>query len=120
MVKPIGVVAMLILLASGPALAGEKLFTKNIQFWGVTNTGNIYLETKRGEQYIASIKHCPINTLKNTHHSPAVAIENMRNPRAWFDNDHWFDDTGTALRRFVISDGLKGRLECVTDKVAQI
>ena len=60
MVKPMGVVAMLILLASGPALANERLLVKQIDVWGVTTTGGLYLETKRGDKYFAPIKHCPV------------------------------------------------------------
>lgn len=120
MAKPIGVVAMLILLASGPAMAGERPFTKNLEFWGVTNTGKLYLETKRGEQYTAEFKNCPVNTLRKPYHSPASAIKSMERPRAWFDNTHWFDDTGTPSRTFIVSDGRNGRLECVTGAVAKI
>lgn len=65
MVKPIGVVAMLILLTSGPALAGEKVFTKHINVWAVSENGNLYLETKRGERYKAEMQECSTSTIQD-------------------------------------------------------
>ena len=66
MAKPLGIVAMLVLLStSGTALASEKIFTKRIDIWAVTNTGNLYLETKAGEKYIAPMHNCSTSIIKN-------------------------------------------------------
>lgn len=66
MVKPMGIVAMLILLASGPAMASERIFTKQVSLWGVTESGYLYLQTKRGDKYMAPIEHCPVVKTDNT------------------------------------------------------
>ena len=85
MAKPLGIVAMLALLStSGTALADERLFIKTINLWGVTTHGNLYLETKAGDRYVAEIKHCPVvrttdgNTQKFT---PVEVISEMEDPR---------------------------------------
>ena len=65
MVKPLGIVAMLTLLVSGPAMASEKIFTKQIDVWGVTNSGHLYLQTKSGDKYTAPIQHCPVLRTRN-------------------------------------------------------
>lgn len=84
MVKPLGIVAMLTLLASGPAMASEKLFTKQINTWGITTHGNLYLETKKGDKYIGNIQHCPViktpHTYENTNFSPAMIVAEMSKP----------------------------------------
>lgn len=120
MQKILSILTVLTLLVSSNAFAADKIFNKNIEFWGVTNTGKLYLESKQGEKYLAEIKHCPINTVRETTESPALAVANMNNPRAWFETDHWFDDTGTPHRKFVIRDGLSTRIECITGPVAKI
>lgn len=121
MAKPLGIVAMLVLLvASGTASAGDRFVTKNLKLWGVTDSGNLYFETKRGEKYIAEIEHCPVNTLKEVSHSPIEDLKNMDNPRAWFDTDYWFTDVNTPSRTFVVSDGRNGQIKCLTGSLAKI
>lgn len=87
MVKPLGIVAMLILLVSGPALArdNDELFTKQIDLWGVTTTGSLYLKTHSGQEYSIPIKHCPVvNTRKNYQFTPIEVVAEFDQAGVWF------------------------------------
>jgi len=48
-----------LLILTQPALAQDKVFTKRIDSWGITTGGDLYLKTKQGEEYIASLDQCP-------------------------------------------------------------
>jgi hypothetical protein len=60
MVKPIGVVAMLILLASGPALADVTLPIRAISDIKVTNTSKVHFELKNGTSFVGTLPNCPV------------------------------------------------------------
>ena len=84
MVKPIGIVAMLVLLVSRPALASD-LFTRHIDLWGVTNAGALYLETVKGEKYRVPIKYCPVvKTNKQYQFTPVELVRSFENANIWF------------------------------------
>lgn len=87
MVKPLGIVAMLILLVSGPALARDtdEVFTKQIDLWGVTTTGSLYLKTHSGQEYSIPIKHCPVvNTRKQYQFTPIEIVSEFNQAGVWF------------------------------------
>ena len=56
MVKPMGVVAMLTLLTAGPAMANDRVNVREVKVWGLTNTGELYMETQRGERVTAGLQ----------------------------------------------------------------
>ena len=56
MVKPMGVVAVLTLLAAGPAMANDRVNVREVKVWGLTNAGELYMETQRGETVTAGLK----------------------------------------------------------------
>ena len=84
MAKPLGLVAMLtLLLSSGTALADERLPVWNIDVWGVTHAGKLFLQTKTGDRYLAPIEHCPIVRSRDPQlqHSPINEIvAELENP----------------------------------------
>ena len=56
MVKPMGVVAVLTLLAAGPAMANDRVNVREVKVWGLTNSGELYMETQRGERVTAGLQ----------------------------------------------------------------
>ena len=56
MVKPMGVVAMLTLLTAGPAMANDRVNVREVKVWGLTNSGELYMETQRGETVTAGLQ----------------------------------------------------------------
>jgi hypothetical protein len=60
MVKPIGIVAMLILLASGPALADHHVPIRAISDIKVTNTNQVHFELKDGNTVIGDLPNCDV------------------------------------------------------------
>lgn len=56
MVKPMGVVAMLTLLAAGPAMANDRINVREVKKWGLTTSGELYMETQRGEKVTAGLQ----------------------------------------------------------------
>ena len=54
-----------LLILTQPALAEDKVFTKRIDSWGLTNTGELYLKTKQGTEYIASLDQCPTHIVQD-------------------------------------------------------
>ena len=56
MVKPMGVVAMLTLLTAGPAMASDRVNVREVKVWGLTNAGELYMETQRGETVTAGLQ----------------------------------------------------------------
>lgn len=99
MVKPMGVVAMLILLASGPASAGERIFAKHVDIWGVTTTGSLYLETQQGEIYTAELKHCPVNTM-NSNFSPIQLVKQLSDIRISLPGRHVAEARSITIKNF--------------------
>ena len=112
MAKPLGIVAMLALLTtSGTALADERLFIRTINLWGITTHGNLYLETKTGDGYIAELKHCPVvkTTDGNTpQFTPVEVISEMEDPRLHISGR--FVQTDKTLRVYDRSQQ-RGRVE---------
>ena len=95
MAKPLGIVAMLTLLAtSGTALASDSdLLTRQIDLWGVTNTGALYLETKQGERYSVPIKHCPaVRSNKEYTFTPVELVHTFEDANVWFRGRRVLDD----------------------------
>ena len=48
-----------LLILTQPALAQDKVYTKRVDSWGITNSGDLYLKTKKGTEYVASLDQCP-------------------------------------------------------------
>ena len=96
MVKPLGIVTMLILLVvSGPTLADNReLFTRHIDVWGVTSSGNLYLETKRGEKYKIPISHCPyVRSQRDYQYTPIELVHSFEEASISF-TDRKISDNG--------------------------
>ena len=63
MAKPIGIVAMLILLLnSGPALADNHVPIRAISDIKVTNTNQIHFELRNGETVVGDLPDCDIQS----------------------------------------------------------
>ncbi len=61
MVKPLGIVAMLVLLLnSGTALALDHISISHIKDMGVTTTGKLILKTKWNKELEGQLQMCPV------------------------------------------------------------
>ena len=61
MVKPLGIVAMLVLLLnSGTALASNHISISHVKDMGVTTTGKLILKTKWNKELEGQLKMCPV------------------------------------------------------------
>jgi len=61
MVKPLGIVAMLVLLLnSGTALASDHISISHVKDMGVTTTGKLILKTKWNKELEGQLQLCPV------------------------------------------------------------
>lgn len=57
------IIMIALLIPTQSVMANDKIPTRHLDIWGITTSGDLYLKTKQGKEYIAPLEQCPVSSI---------------------------------------------------------
>lgn len=52
-----------LLMSTQSVIADDRIVTRHLETWGITKGGDLYLKTKKGDEFIAPLNQCSTNNI---------------------------------------------------------